>query len=96
MNIKFRIEWRAEAKVSFLECAEYIKYHSSEKTTKKWINRIEKSLKTLETLPEAGKKVGKHRVWLPHKNYKAYYEIREGIVYIVRFRHAKRKPLRYI
>jgi plasmid stabilization system protein ParE len=91
------IEWREEAKASFLSCAEYIKIHSSEKIAEKWMNEVEKSLKILKTFPEAGRRIGKYRVWLPHRNYKAFYMIskKEKKIRIIKFRHAKRKPLRY-
>jgi plasmid stabilization system protein ParE len=91
------IEWSIEARASFLDCAQYIKLHSSERIAEKWMNKVEKSLKTLEIFPKAGRKFGsqQERIWLPHKNYIAYYEIHEDYISIVRFRHSKRKPLEY-
>jgi plasmid stabilization system protein ParE len=90
------IDWLPEAKESFLNCAQYIKLHSSVRIAEKWMDEVEESLKTLETFPEAGRKFGKkQRIWLPHRNYKAFYEIHNNSIYIVKFRHSKRKPLEY-
>jgi plasmid stabilization system protein ParE len=91
------IEWTPEAIYDFDKSASYIAEKSSVETVKKWKNKIKKSLRVLETFPEAGRKVGKYRVWLVHKNYKVFYIIsaKEMNVKIIHFRHAKRKPLRY-
>jgi plasmid stabilization system protein ParE len=89
------IEWSIEARASFLNCAQYIKFHSSERIAEKWMNEVEKSLKTLEVFPLAGRKTSKYRKWQAHKNYYALYETYDGFVYIVHFRHSKRKPLEY-
>ena len=50
------IDWSTEARESFIKCAEYIKIRSSERTAEKWMNKVEKSIKTLEVFPRAGAK----------------------------------------
>jgi plasmid stabilization system protein ParE len=89
------IKWSIDARASFLECAQYIKFHSSERIADKWMDEVEESLKTLEIFPKAGRKIGKYRRWQAHKNYYVIYEPRDGFVDIIRFRHSKRKPLKY-
>jgi plasmid stabilization system protein ParE len=90
------IKWYPIAEIEFDKCVSYIAEKSSINTASKWKNKILKSLKTLEIFPKAGTKYGKEqRIWLPHRNYKVYYEIQENFVCIVRFRHSKRKPLEY-
>jgi plasmid stabilization system protein ParE len=89
--------WSPTAATEFDECVNYITEKSSANVAKKWKNKIFKSFKTLEIFPKAGKKFGsqRERIWLPHKNYIAYYEIHEDYISIVRFRHSKRKRLEY-
>jgi len=87
--------WRNYAKYELEECTDYIAERSSIDTAKKWRNKIEKSLKTLETFPKAGRKIGKYRKWQVHKNYYVIYEPCDEFVEIIRFRHSKRKPLVY-
>jgi len=89
------IEWSIEARANFLESAEYIKVHSSARIAEKWMNEVEESLNTLIIFPKAGKKIGKYRRWQAHKNYYVLYETDKKFVYIVHFRHSKRKPLQY-
>ncbi|GBU25527.1 hypothetical protein R83H12_02177 [Fibrobacteria bacterium R8-3-H12] len=87
--------WHDNAKCELKKCTDYIAERSSIDTTKKWRNKIEKSLKTLEIFPKAGRKIGKYRRWQAHKNYYVLYETYDDFVYIVHFRHSKRKPLEY-
>jgi len=90
------IIWYPIAEIEFDECVSYIAGKSSVNTAERWKNKVLKSLKTLEIFPKAGRKYGKEqRIWLPHRNYKAYYEIHKDYISIVRFRHSKRKPLKY-
>jgi len=90
------IKWYPIAEIEFDKCFSYIAEKSSINTAERWKNKVLKSLKTLETFPNAGRKFGdKQRIWLPQRNYKAYYEVEGDFVYIVKFRHSKRKPLTY-
>jgi len=87
--------WSPTAAAEFDECINYIAEKSSASTAKRWKNKVIKSIKTLETFPKAGRKIGKYRRWQAHKNYYVIYEPRDGFVDIIHFRHSKRKPLKY-
>jgi len=60
------VTWRDNAKYELEECADYIAERSSVDTVKKWRNKVEKSIKTLEIFPKAGRKIGKYRRWQAH------------------------------
>jgi len=89
------ITWDPIAKMEFDNCLRYIAEKSSIDTAERWKSKVIKSLKTLETLPKAGRKIGKYRRWQAHKNYYVIYEPCDEFVDIIRFRHSKRKPLKY-
>jgi len=89
------IIWRDKAKYEFKKCARYIAEKSSVETAERWQSEVEESLKTLEIFPLAGRKTNKCRKWQAHKNYYVLYEAYDEFVYIVHFRHSKRKPLEY-
>ena len=78
--------WSPTAADEFEECVNYITEKASANVAK-----------TLEIFPKAGRRFGsqRERIWLPHKNYMAYYKIHEDYISIVRFRHSKRKRLKY-
>jgi len=88
-------KWYPVAEIELDECFSYIAERSSVNTATKWKNKVIKSLKTLETFPKAGRKVSKYRRWQAHKNYYVLYETYDEFVYIIHFRHSKRKPLKY-
>jgi len=60
------IKWYPFAETELDECFSYIAEKSSVNTAKRWKNKVIKSIKTLETLPKAGRKTGKYRRWQVH------------------------------
>jgi len=91
------VTWSPTAAVELDKCVDYITEKASANIANKWKNKVFKSLKTLEVFPKAGSKFGSddERIWIPHRNYIAYYKIYENFISIVRFRHSKRKRLKY-